>query len=481
VARLEAILTLATQMDHDDEERRGGERMGFLKGGIGKSGRPSGTSARMDREFDRALLQLVKTTQAVIQFTPEGIILDANEAFCNAVGYELSEIRGQHHRMFCSAELGASEDYRRFWADLAAGRSFTARYPRITKEGREIWIQATYGPVRDTDGTIVRVVKIATDVTPARRALSNILAAMRSFEQGVLDQRIPPAGIEEFDALAAAFMQACRRIAAAMERIDGASRDLERQGEKVTEMSQSLAECSANEAATVEETAAAMEQFRTNATSTLEEAHAMRSVMEEARSARGESSEIVRGAISSMDHIEGSSRRISDIVGVIEDIAFQTNMLALNAGVEAARAGETGRGFAVVAEEVRALAQRSAQSAGEVRALITENSRHIEDGVGTVRSAGETIEQVFERIESIAGRLGTLVSMLDEQAGTVGEISLAMQHLDRLSHRNAAMVEESSQIARDLHASANGLSGEVAAIARQRGEAMPPSPGALAA
>lgn len=452
--------------------------MGLLKGGIAKAA----AGGRLGQEFDRALLQLVKTTQAVIQFTPDGIIIDANAAFCEAVGYDLAEIVGQHHRMFCSEEVRMSEEYRRFWADLASGRSFTARYPRVTKSGREIWIQATYGPVRDTAGNIVRVVKIATDVTPARRALQNIVAAMERFEQGELDQRVPPAGIEEFDALAAAFVRACRRIAAAMVRVQAASSDLKGQGEKVSEMSASLAECSANEAATVEQTAAAMEQFRSNASGTLEQAHAMRDVMEEARSTRAESSEVVRGAIASMDHIEGSSRKISDIVGVIEDIAFQTNMLALNAGVEAARAGETGRGFAVVAEEVRALAQRSAQSAGEVRALITENSHHIEEGVGTVRGAGETIEAMFERIETIAARLDTLVGMLDEQSGTVDEISLAMQHLDKLSHRNAAMVEESSQIARDLYRSADELAGEVGVFSTgggRAGEIQPPD--ALAA
>ena len=133
---------------------------------------------------DDALLQLVKTTQAIIQFLPDGTILEANEAFCAAVGYNLAEIQGRHHRIFCAPEIANSAEYERFWADLRAGKSFTSRYDR---------------------GKIERVVKIATDVTPARKAMQAVLVAMQALESGQLDQQIPLVGIEEFDAIAKAF------------------------------------------------------------------------------------------------------------------------------------------------------------------------------------------------------------------------------------------------------------------------------------
>merc|ERR1712039_1095890 len=152
-------------------------------------------------KFDDALLQLVKNTQAIIQFSPDGTILEANEAFCAALGYGFAEIEGRHHRIFCSPQITETAEYSQFWNDLRSGKSFTARYPRITKSGQEIWIQATYGPVTGASGKVERVVKIATDVTPIRRARNIVLSSMQALEQGQLDFTVPVTGVEEFDAI----------------------------------------------------------------------------------------------------------------------------------------------------------------------------------------------------------------------------------------------------------------------------------------
>ncbi len=412
---------------------------------------------RAQRDFDRGLLQLVQTTQAVIQFEPDGTIIDANEAFCAAVEYDISEIRGRHHRMFCSEKVSSSAEYRRFWADLASGKSFTARYPRITRTRREIWIQATYGPVTDASGEIVRVVKIATDVTPARNAMNGLIEAMHRFERGDLDQALPATGIEEFDALGSAFSQSSAQLSRTIERVHAGAVIVNTCSDEVQSIATRLADTSAHQGRAANETAGSIETLRNSADKAIEVASAMQSGMELARASKGESSAIVSKAIGSMDQIEQSSGKISKFVSMIEDIAFQTNMLALNAGVEAARAGETGKGFAVVAEEVRTLAQNSASSVSDVRVLIEENRSHIKDGIDTVRSLGSSLTLLFERIEDVSSGLAELVEAMNAQGASLADMKAAMAQLEGLSRQSAGLMDEAAAISARLKSSSQAL------------------------
>lgn len=412
---------------------------------------------RAQEDFERGLLQLVQNTQAVIQFEADGTIIDANPAFCQAVEYDISEIRGRHHRMFCSSAIASSPEYRRFWVDLASGKSFTARFPRVTKTGREIWIQATYGPVFDPDGRVVRVVKIATDVTPARNAMNRVLGAMKALEEGHLKQDIPDAGIEEFDALGSAFLRASTRIAQSVERVAASASDVRQSSTQVRAMSTSLAENGTRQTEVAAQTAAAAESLRDSAQGARDIACRMRDRMEQAHERQRESEGIVQSAVASMDEIGKSSSKIGQIVSVIEQIAFQTNMLALNAGVEAARAGEAGKGFAVVAEEVRNLAHNSAQSVGEVRVLIEENTALIKDGIETIHGLGTSLTSLFELVEDLAAGLGDLVASVDQQDATVGSIREAMARLESLSSNSTGLMDKAAQISRQLEASSEEM------------------------
>jgi len=206
------------------------------------------------------------------------------------------------------------------------------------------------------------------------------------------------------------------------------------------------------QAASLEETAAALDQITATVRRTAEGATHARKVVETARSDAAEGADVVRRATSAMDEIEGSSKQIGQIIGVIDEIAFQTNLLALNAGVEAARAGEAGRGFAVVASEVRALAQRSAEAAKEIKALITASSDQVGVGVDLVAATGKALERIVTQVAEINGIVAEIAASAQEQATGLQQVNTAVNHMDQVTQQNAAMVEESTAAS---HALAN--------------------------
>jgi methyl-accepting chemotaxis protein len=169
-----------------------------------------------------------------------------------------------------------------------------------------------------------------------------------------------------------------------------------------------------------------------------------------ARSDAEVSGEIVRQAVDAMGGIERSAGEIGQIIGVIDEIAFQTNLLALNAGVEAARAGDAGKGFAVVASEVRALAQRSADAAKEIKTLINTSSEHVSKGVDLVARTGEALERIVGQVGEIAGVISEIASSTQEQSNGLQQVNVAVNEMDQMTQRNAAMVEESTAATQQL-------------------------------
>jgi methyl-accepting chemotaxis protein len=167
---------------------------------------------------------------------------------------------------------------------------------------------------------------------------------------------------------------------------------------------------------------------------------------------------VVRDAVSAMSEIERSATQISQIIGVIDEIAFQTNLLALNAGVEAARAGDAGKGFAVVASEVRALAQRSAEAAKEIKALISASSQQVERGVGLVGETGKVLERILTQVTEINGVVTEIAASAQEQAAGIHQVNVAVSNMDQMTQQNAAMVEESTAASRALADEGRALS-----------------------
>lgn len=419
-------------------------------------------------KFDDALLQLVKNTQAIIQFLPDGTILDANEAFCSVVGYSLAEIQGRHHRMFCAPEIADIPAYEEFWADLRAGKSFTARYPRITKSGKEIWIQATYGPALDAQGKVERVVKIATDVTPNREARNTVLAAMQALEHGQLDQKVPSTGIEEFDAIGEAFNAAVINLEAMIGAVRATAVRVQTSSEEIRTASEDLAVRNRQQAASLEDTSASVGQTVSLTRQAADSASVARSAIMETHTRATEGGAVVSKAVVAMGAIEQSAKEITQIIDVIDGISFQTNLLALNAGVEAARAGETGKGFAVVANEVRALAQRSADAARDIKALIEKSTAHVGDGVSLVGETGTLLAEIVAQVGAVTQQVNEIAETTAAQATNLEQVNAAVGTIDRMTQQNAAMVEQSTAATRTLSSETQQL-GELVAQFRVSG------------
>ncbi len=405
----------------------------------------------------------ISRAQAVIEFTPDGQILTANKNFLDAVGYSLAEIQGQHHRMFVEPDYARSADYAAFWQKLNGGEFIAAEFKRLGKGGRPVWIQASYNPIFDQNHRIVKVVKFATNVTGRVAAVNEIAAALDQLAKNNLTHRIARPLELTFEKVRSDFNMAMDTLEATMSAILGSTNNVEGGAQEVAAAASDLARRTEQQAASLEETAAALDQITATVRRSVDGAKKASTAASDARTDADKSGQVVREAVSAMDAIEGSSRQITQIIGVIDEIAFQTNLLALNAGVEAARAGEAGRGFAVVAQEVRALAQRSADAAKEIKTLIATSTAQVGRGVKLVGETGEALSDIVSKVSAIDGLISEIAQSSGEQARGLSEVNTAVNQMDQVTQQNAAMVEEAS-------AAAVNLSNESRELARLIGQ-----------
>ena len=284
-------------------------------------------------------LEAISKVQAIIEFELDGTIIRANDLFLNAVGYREDEVRGRHHSMFVLPEEARSGAYAEFWRKLRGGQHDTGQYLRIGKNGRHVWIEASYNPIFDAEGRPFKVVKFATDITKRFTAAQTLRVAVQGLTENA------------------------------------------------------------------------------------ERASQANSLAQDACRVAEEGGKTVAGVVRTMGAITDSSKRISEIIGVMDGIAFQTNILALNAAVEAARAGAHGKGFAVVAAEVRSLAQNSAAAAKEIKGLITTSVEQIGSGARQVQSAGTTMEDIVASSRRVTEIMGEVVEVSLAQSAKLGEVT----------------------------------------------------------
>ena len=403
-------------------------------------------------------IDAISRAQAVIEFTPDGEVLTANENFLNALGYGLAEIKGKHHSLFVEPALAQSAEYQDFWRRLNAGEFIAAEFKRIGKGGREVWIQASYNPIFDHSKRVIKVVKFATDVTPRVNAVEQVAAGLEQLAKNNLRYRLDTPIDPTFEKVRNDFNTAMTLLDETMSSVSDSTTSVGGGADEIASASNDLSRRTEQQAASLEETAAALDEITATVKRSADGAKQASAAASTARTDAQRSGEVVREAVAAMGEIEQSSAQITQIIGVIDEIAFQTNLLALNAGVEAARAGDAGRGFAVVASEVRALAQRSAEAAKEIKSLIATSSAQVERGVKLVGETGHALTNIVGKVAEIDGLISEIAQSSQEQATGLTEVNTAVNQMDQVTQQNAAMVEQATAAASNLKAEAHGLS-----------------------
>lgn len=310
------------------------------------------THSKLKNSEFEAKVEAINLGQAVIEFDLDGHVLNANRNFLNAMGYTSREIQGQHHSIFCTLEYTQSEEYRDFWLKLNEGKFVSGRFHRVGKFNRDVWIQATYNPILDLNGNVVKVVKYAYDVT----------------KEVMLEQ--------------------------------GINKKSGEMRERVSKLVESITDISGNSAAATQ-------------------------LAEKGVEAAHQGSRELKRSIAAIHAIQNSSSKVSEIVRVIGDIANQTNLLAFNAAIEAARAGQHGVGFSVVAAEVRKLAESSSSAAREIATLIEESVAQVEEGVEVSQNAAQS----FEGILSSVTETGESVKQITSSAEQQRDLAIAVNRL----------------------------------------------------
>ena len=432
--------------------------------------------------LNAGMLNALDKSQATIEFMPDGTIVNANQNFLSVMGYTLNEIKGQHHRLFVESAISDGQDYRAFWDKLNNGEAQSDEFKRVAKGGKIVHIQATYNPVFDGNGNVFKVVKFASDVTSVveerqrnneerakreqtqEKVVSSLAAGLDKLSHGDLISRLDEEFAPEYEGLRTNFNSAVTQLQTTMSTIVTTAEGIQHGSSEISSATDDLSKRTENQAATLEQTAAALDEITATVKQSADNAAEANSEASSAQEEAQQSGEVVQETVSAMGEIEKSSTQISQIIGVIDDIAFQTNLLALNAGVEAARAGDAGRGFAVVAQEVRALAQRSSDAAKEIKTLITESSRHVETGVDLVDRAGEALQKIVKRVEVVNGLVSEIAASASEQADSLSEANSAVNNMDQVTQQNASMVEETTAASHSLSNDAGELMRQVSSF-----------------
>lgn len=428
-----------------------------------------------EQRSNAGILDALNRGQALIEFSLDGKVMAVNENFCRTMGYSRDEVIGKHHSLFVEADYRRSEEYKDFWKQLGEGKYQAGKFKRLGRGGKTVWLEASYNPIVDKLGRPFKVVKLAEDVTQIEEerernekerlarereqslVVEGLATGLAELSAGNLTHRISEPFPGVYENLRQNFNQSITKLQAAMRKIANSADGISSEAAGISSSADNLAMRTEQQAASLEQTAAALEQVTTTVRGTASASKEASQAVTVARTDAETAQSVMKQTLTAMSQIEASSGQIGNIISVMEEIAFQTNLLSLNAGVEAARAGDAGRGFAVVATEVRALAQRSAEASREIKELISNSSNHIEAGGRYVRQAGDALGHIAAKVVEINGLVENIAASAQEQSIALSEVNVAVNQMDQFTQQNAAMVEETTAASHSMNSEAQEL------------------------
>jgi methyl-accepting chemotaxis protein len=456
-------------------------------------------------------INAIRRVRAMLEFELDGTIRFANDNFLKLLDYTLEDVAGKHHSMLVSAAYRASAEYQELWAKLGRGEYQAGEYLCISKSGKEVWLQGYYAPMLDAGGKPVSVISYATNVTAQvlmsrqlQATVEQTQSAVKAALDGDLSRRIPLEGksghvealsrgvnslfdtigavVDDvnvvvecakqrdlsarvdsvgktgaFGKLASGINALIDNMMSLVQQIKASAAEVKTGAEEISKGNLNLSQRTEHQASSLEETASSMEQMTSTVRETADNAGQANQLALAARKQAEKGGTVVGAAVTSMAGINAASKKIADIIGVIDEIAFQTNLLALNAAVEAARAGEQGRGFAVVATEVRNLAGRSATAAKEIKALIRDSVARVEEGSRLVDESGRTLEEIQAAVKKVTDIVAEIASASREQSTGIEQVNKAVMQMDQSTQQNAALVEQAAAASQAIVEQAQAL------------------------